>query len=250
MDAPRKHLFTLITVSLLTATIGQAKDTSKSEDLRSYHRNMFQHRVTKTSKLWPSNVPQYCIDYGYLIRDAESIVKSADDMPMLEELVQLLLEKSNPQNIALSRDYYYRLWKVQADALERLLGTANRVHASGDDRVRYAAMVILFMKRLNQDIIPDFKPRPVYANVAPPISSGPMMAGMSPSAIKDPVARAAYLKAIEENSQNNVLNSKQYFFRDTAKQLNIKLAYFLKETKSKYPDLQDQIEKLSSDKQP
>jgi len=235
-----KLVSTLIAVFLLPATLLRAEESSESKDLRSYHRNILQHRVARTSKLWPNNIPQYCIDYGYLIQDAEPMVKSPYAMPLLEELVLPLLEKSNPQNIALSKDCYYRLWKVQADALERLLGTANRLHVSGDDRVRYVAMVISFMKRLNQEIIPDFKGEPggIYS----------VSIGGTDKSSDD--ARKALRKAQEQSAIQSDIYSKQRFFGDTAKQLNLQLSYFLKETKSKYPDLMDQIEMLSADKQP
>ncbi|MDD2710813.1 MAG: hypothetical protein PHV34_22760 [Verrucomicrobiae bacterium] len=73
------------------------------------------------------------------------------------------------------------------------------------------------LRGLRKEIIPNFKlsPPPVI-NVFPPIrpKGEPVAAGMDPMAIKDPVARSAYQKAIEENSAKTRLLSRQRSLSD------------------------------------
>lgn len=68
-----------------------------------------------------------------------------------------------------------------------------------------------FLGRIREETVPDFKPKRTSLNVFPPrTGKGFRLAGMSPEAIEDPVARAQYKAAIQQNKENNVFNSRQY----------------------------------------
>lgn len=66
-----------------------------------------------------------------------------------------------------------------------------------------------YLGKIRKEIVPNFKPKRVVANVAPPPGTPCAVSGMSPKAIKDPIARAKYEAAIRENQENNLMNSRQ-----------------------------------------
>jgi len=75
-----------------------------------------------------------------------------------------------------------------------------------------------FLGTIRSGIIKNYMPQRVTSNVVPPIlpetGTGIIMAGMSPKAIADPVARRAYEKAIRKNNEINQMNRRQNALND------------------------------------
>jgi len=65
-----------------------------------------------------------------------------------------------------------------------------------------------YLGRIRSERIRDFQRLPVVANVSAPAGTTGM-AGMSPNAIADPVARAKYEESIRQNLQNDLTNRRQ-----------------------------------------
>ena len=76
------------------------------------------------------------------------------------------------------------------------------------DRQKLVPLLARYLGHVRNERVPDFRPLHVVANVSPP-AGVPGFAGMNPDAISDPVAKSNYLKAIQENRQNNLTNRRQ-----------------------------------------
>ena len=70
-----------------------------------------------------------------------------------------------------------------------------------------------------------------------------MIAGMDPAAIKDPVARAAYQKAIADNKANNEQNKLQAALKECAEELP-RMESWLAELFAKAPAANTELEEL------
>lgn len=75
-----------------------------------------------------------------------------------------------------------------------------------------------YLGKIRKEIVPNFKSKRIVANVSPPAGT-PGMAGMSPEAIKDPIARAKYEASIRENQENNLMNSRQAELRSIEREM-------------------------------
>lgn len=79
---------------------------------------------------------------------------------------------------------------------------------SPESKERNTQLLCKCRGKLHKEIIPNFKPKRVFANVAPPPGiSG--FSGMSPEAIPDPLKRSQYEAALRENELNGILNHRQ-----------------------------------------
>lgn len=85
---------------------------------------------------------------------------------------------------------------------------ASNDDASINERRLTVRLLCKYLGKVRKERVPDFKPKPVEENVAPP-PGVPGFAGMSPDAIKDPAARAKYEQAIRENQDSARQNSRQ-----------------------------------------
>jgi len=81
-----------------------------------------------------------------------------------------------------------------------------------DDTSLEAKITANLLGEIRAAMIPNYKEARILLNVAPPLSPKSSIgyaAGMDPAAIQDPNARAAYLKAIDDNNQNRYRNQLQ-----------------------------------------
>jgi hypothetical protein len=85
---------------------------------------------------------------------------------------------------------------------------ANRARTS-ELRLQQSETLAELLKRIRGEFLADYVPKEVYMNVAPPSGDGPSIAGMSPEAIADPVARDRYRDAILQNQSDNLTNARQ-----------------------------------------
>lgn len=112
--------------------------------------------------------------------------------------------------------------RVGVDDLPIMRKLASHLISSSDgsaDEYRINAKLLCrYLGKMRKEIMPNFKPRPVFDNVAPPLGVAGA-AGMDPKAIKDPVARAKYEASIRENNINNIVNSRQITLLNMEKQI-------------------------------
>lgn|SRR5574337_97358 len=106
--------------------------------------------------------------------------------------------------------------------------TANTNVTSEDRRIN-VKLLCKYLGKIRKEIVPNYQPKPVVPNVAPP-PGVPGAAGMSPEAIKDPVAKAKYEAAIRENQVNNLENSRQAELRSTETDMSPPVKAYMVET--------------------
>lgn len=104
------------------------------------------------------------------------------------------------------------------------------------------------MKLISKDVIPHFQTRPVYANVMPPMETKFAIAGMNPDAIKDLATRKKYINAIEENSENARINSRQRDLRTALRLMEISLHSFLLDLFKRFPECKGKTDAFFSAK--
>jgi len=203
------------------------------------------------SKLWPRHMVLYCRQSEDLIKRLESgLDRHPQDLAILERLVVSLLDREKENPAAISKEGSEMLLGVQTRALSGFLSNSLAANTPAPYRMHCARLAASFMLALNKEVIPGFKPEMVTANVAPPIMpvpAQPMMAGMNPDSIKDPVARAAYQEAIAKNARANALNSRQYCLRGTLKTLEFEMTAYVRAATEKYPGLKEPGEKVLRD---
>ena len=83
-----------------------------------------------------------------------------------------------------------------------------------EERKSHARLLARCLGKVRTEMVPNFKRKPATMNVMPPVMPSPEFpmtgaAGMDPNDIDDPVARAAYIAAIQVNEENHLWNQRQ-----------------------------------------
>jgi hypothetical protein len=121
-------------------------------------------------------------------------------VPASKLLGSLLSKQANPTEVGISD------LSTMQDLASYL---ASHDDVSIDDRRQTLGLLCKYLGKLRKERLPNFTPKPVDANVAPP-PGVPGFAGMGPDAIKDPAAKAKYEQAIHENEDNARRNARQH----------------------------------------
>jgi len=92
------------------------------------------------------------------------------------------------------------------------------------ERRTNALLLCRFLGKIRKELIPNFEPKRVMSNVAPPRDArgGFMFSGMDPAAITNPVVRDQYEAAIRENQGNGLMNSRQSELRSLGNEFTTK----------------------------
>lgn len=85
--------------------------------------------------------------------------------------------------------------------------------ASIETRRINTLLLCRYLGKIRKEIIPNFEPKRVVSNVAPPHGIPCAMAGMDPKVITNPVLRAQYEASIRENQENGLMNVRQQELR-------------------------------------
>ena len=93
-----------------------------------------------------------------------------------------------------------------------------------EERRINALLLSRYLGKIRKELIPNFEPKRVMSNVAPPRDArgGFMFSGMNPAAITNPIVRAQYEAAIRENHENGLMNSRQYALRSVGDEFTTK----------------------------
>lgn len=103
-------------------------------------------------------------------------------------------------------------------------------NASVEERRLNVRLLSMYLGKIRKEIVPNFKPELVVANVAPPPGTPCAVSGMSPEAISDPVLRAQYEASIRENQENNLMNSRQSKLRSIEWEMSKPIISYIIET--------------------
>ena len=116
-----------------------------------------------------------------------------------------------------------KIEEVRLDDLSAMQKLASylisNTNASIDERRTNARLLCRYLGKIRKEIVPNYKPKPVVANVRPPLGTPCAVSGMSPEAITDPVLRAKYEASIRENQNNNLINSRQAELRSIEEEM-------------------------------
>ena len=129
-------------------------------------------------------------------------VSSADYMLFLENASQVLLKPDKvvqPHDIAIT--HYERVANMLVPETLFSIETTPEIFLALRSRNTRLLMIVLSKARAAR--IPNFKHGTLFADVDPPINPGKelLITGMDPADIKNPAARAAYEKAITDNTK-------------------------------------------------
>ena len=105
---------------------------------------------------------------------------------------------------------------------EYQLPAAELQNLTSEERQAQSTLLAQYLGHVRSEIIPNFKPQRVFANVMPPaVPPGQMaVSGMDPNDISDPVARSNYVRAIQVNKENSVANTRQSLLGGIESQLS------------------------------
>jgi hypothetical protein len=170
---------------------------------------VLRERVIHNEALWNAGR-----SYEYY-QNAATLTKSimaASAMTNVDEVAAALLNNLVSKEVNV-KEADERFDVDDLSVMERL--ALHLISARGitpEERPGNARLLSRYLGRIRSEIIHNYKDQPVTENVMPPLDTlGPVFSGISPDAIKDPVARAKYEDAIRENHQNAVINARQTF---------------------------------------
>jgi len=205
---------TIIALAVSAFLVNHIYATPESDELRTHQRILLNKRVQRITMLWPNRIEDYCNCYRLLITDVKRMVKSPEDVVLLEDIALPLLEKSNPESISRLPYSFIYLWRAQADVIEALLVTSRRMHVPDADKTHYASLTAAFIERINNEIIPEYKLEP-HGNYSVSI-------GGSDKQSDD--ARKELRKLQKQAAVNNAILSKNAFFENMLRELESFLA--------------------------
>jgi hypothetical protein len=154
--------------------------------------------------LWTNEVVLYFQSYDQLGTALETLATTnSDAMHELLKQTERVLDRKCPTNPAVAASCFSSKLSI-AEQLMRNLTKPN---------IQDIQCLAKFLGEVRTAIITNYQWAKVEMNVMPPIaptnSRMGVISGMDPKAISDPVARAAYEKAIDENNQRGAENDLQ-----------------------------------------
>lgn len=103
-----------------------------------------------------------------------------------------------------------------------------------EERRINAKLLCRYLGTIRKEILPNYKPTLVMANVLPPPGTPCAIAGMSPESIADPALKAQYEASIRENRINNLMNSRQAKLRSIEWEITEQIMYYISGTFNAY----------------
>lgn len=181
-----------------------------------------EQEVSQVEDLWKSgNIREYYSKASNIAKDIEMNSPASNLNTIAAKLFDNLISKE------------VKIEEVGTDDLSTMQKLASYLisytNASGKDRQINARLLCKYLGKTRKEIIPDYKPKPVVANVPPP-PGVPGFAGMSPEAIKDPTARSKYEASIRENQENNVMNRRQAQLGNQDREMTKPIMAYITET--------------------
>lgn len=181
-----------------------------------------EQEVSQVEELWKKgNIREYYSKASKLAKDIEMNSPTSDLNTVAAKLLDNLITKE------------VKIEEVGTDDLSIMQKLAayliSYTSASDKDRRINVKLLCRYLGKIRKEILPDYKPKPVVANVPPP-PGVPGFAGMSPEAIKGPAARARYEASIRENQENNVMNRRQAELGSQVREMTKPIMAYITET--------------------
>lgn len=173
--------------------------------------SMLNKRVSQIEALWKrGNSREYYLKAAELAKDIMMNSATNNLNAISAKLLNNLISKET---------------KIEEIDLEDLLVMQKlasylifNTNVSVEERRTNAKLLCRYLGKIRKEIVPNYEPKPVVANVPPPIGTPCAVSGMSPEAITDPVLRAQYEASIRKNQDNSLMNSRQAELRNIEKE--------------------------------
>ena len=231
-------------VSLFLAISGHAASLQEKISIAKSRQLVlsFSNLTMEAEAVWPTNNEAYFRISEQLGTVLENLAQTNSvALTLLRNQSTLALEKRIPTNPILAVACY-DLKVLAAQRLARLPINPN---------LEDAELLATFLGEIRRATKTNYQRATVVANVAPPIPPAGtnrmgVFAGMSPEAISDPEARAAYVKAIGENGMRACENDLQFLILPAADR-KVRACFFGYTDRlfRKAPELRAQINKLA-----
>ena len=163
-------------------------------------------------------------------------VSVADYMLFLDTVSQIVLKPDKvvqPHDIAIGN--YERVANMLVP--ETLVAIQTTPEKFTELRSRNTRLLMIVLSKARAAKIPNFKHGTLFVDVDPPINPDdePMLTGMDPKAIKNPAARAAYEKAIADNTKAAEEQNEQLYIQRLLDHTVPKVEQYLVKAYSKNP---------------
>ena len=197
--------------------------------------------ATRIESLWPKDPDAYYKLQTQLGKALEPLAQTnSEATSVVNKQAHLVIRKSCPKN----PDGAIVCFNSKVEIVEREL----RLSASAPT-VSDAQLLTKVMGEMRSTMIPGYKRADVFMNVDPPLGSGSSQmgsfAGMDPNVITNCRAKAAYLKAIQENCLRNSTNTLQlHTLPESYHALRLYFLNYVKELIAKNPDARQQLNEL------
>ncbi len=182
--------------------------------------------MTQIEDLWTEQkIGKYYSHIKDVISYHKDKAKEVSSRNELKKIMKTLMEKDN-----CAKDYDARGVFYESETAKALW---KKMDCSESDYVENVVFLASYVGYVRGEMIPNFKWLPVTANVPPPFTHSDIpgwirFSGMNPNAIPDPEIRKEYLERIEENSQNNRMNERQFTVENASKWHTMELLKHLK----------------------
>ncbi len=165
----------------------------------------FDKRLAKLEDLWcKGHAEQFYLEAVSFANDIAALSGQQDASGLSARLLNSLLSK----NIK-GKEIEVGVTDLNVQELLAKLVITNQ-DVSIEQRRANALILSEYLGLIRTEIIANFRPLWVSANVAPPRNAGQfVMAGMNPDAITDPVVRAEYVEAKKQNRRYGMINTRQ-----------------------------------------
>ena len=164
---------------------------------------MFEKEVSAAEDLWKAGkTTDYYVLSAKLSVDMKSNKATVNLNKTAAKLFENLISKeSDPKKVG----------TYDLDAMRKLAPyLTSHDDVTVEERRLNAQLLCRYLGKIRKEMIPNYKSKPYFANVSPPQGMKQMaFAGMNPETIKDPIMRAKYKTAIQENQDNARSNVRQ-----------------------------------------
>ena len=185
---------------------------------------MLEKKVIQNEDTWKTGqMRDYYAQASSIANDISATHAQAGINTVAATLLHNLMSKDVPPAEIGAEDLWIMV-KITATLL-------SATDAPATDRQNIVQLLSKFLGRIRSEIVPNFVPKHVVANVPPPVGvTG--AAGMDPEVISDPIAKSTYEDSIRENQENNRINSRQTALRRIDRQMSSAIIEYMIQTLS------------------
>ena len=169
-------------------------------------RNALDDKLIHLEALWKSGARrEYYMEADRIAKELHSQDRAAANAGALRLLNGVAAKSPRPEDAV---DIEVADLSAMEQSARVLLEDDAMPDEQRQEKVRLVAWVL---GRIRLELVPAYVPQPVVMNVLPPAGAGkgPIIAGVDPETVRDPIARERYKAAIRENQAKAVQNTRQ-----------------------------------------